>query len=581
MALPEDNRFLYSDDAGCNSRSIGASDMQTHSESTADAPAAASGKTASADFASARDKNEDTIAAIATAMTEAGIGIIRVSGPDSICIVDKIFRNARHEKAITKYRANTIHFGYIVGPIHKAADQSSNNLQDKPQEEAPDTPPQTKNTSSDTWDGDCRIIDEVMVSVMKAPHSYTTEDTVEINTHGGVYLLNRILELVLANGARLAEPGEFTKRAFLGGRIDLSQAEAVMDLISSQNEFSRRTAVDQLEGSVCREVRKFRESILYETAFIESALDDPENYSTDGYPQKLDAKLNGLVKEMNHLLEDSENARILKEGIRTVIVGRPNAGKSSLLNYLSHSDRAIVTDVAGTTRDTLEESVRLGGCVLHLIDTAGIHKTKDTVEKIGVDRAVKAAERADLLLFLIDTSDALSDEDRMIADLVAERTKAGAKAIVLLNKSDLTAETSEADARRLFEKSERAVEEKTIRTRENTTDKTTADNIPSITISLANHSGLDQLTKMIETMFRTGELMSSSEVYMTNIRQRDAMIRARDSLLLVRKSIADGMSEDFYTIDLMNAYSSLGEIIGEQVDDDLVDEIFSKFCMGK
>ena len=486
-------------------------------------------------------RSDSTIAAISTAPGAAGIGIVRISGPEAFKIAEKIFR-AKDNK-VTSFQSHTIHYGWI-------------------------------------YDGKDPV-DEVLLMIMKSPHTYTGEDTIEIDCHGGIYSTRRVLNTVLSAGASIAEPGEFTKRAFLNGRIDLSRAEAVMDLISAKNEYALQSSIKQLKGSVFSEVQVIRKELLHEIAYIESALDDPENYSTDGYPQKLDAKLNGLVKEMNHLLEDSENARILKEGIRTVIVGRPNAGKSSLLNYLSHSDRAIVTDVAGTTRDTLEESVRLGGCVLHLIDTAGIHKTKDTVEKIGVDRAVKAAERADLLLFLIDTSDALSDEDRMIADLVAERTKAGAKAIVLLNKSDLTAKTSEADARRLFEKSERAVEEKTIRTRENTTDKTTADNIPSITISLANHSGLDQLTKMIETMFRTGELMSSSEVYMTNIRQRDAMIRARDSLLLVRKSIADGMSEDFYTIDLMNAYSSLGEIIGEQVDDDLVDEIFSKFCMGK
>lgn len=479
------------------------------------------------------DTEEDTIAAVATAMTEAGIGIIRISGRNAIAIGDRLFRDAKMRRRLSTYQANTLHFGYVIDP--------------------------------DTAENDEPLkLDEVMVSVMKAPHSYTTEDTVEINSHGGVYLMNRILELVLKNGARLAEPGEFTKRAFLGGRIDLAKAEAVMDLISSQNEFSRKTSMEQLEGQLSGKIRELRSEILHEMAFIESALDDPENYDTEGYPDQLYEKLNGLIRNLNQLLGNAENIRLLKEGIRTVIIGKPNAGKSSLLNILSHSDRAIVTDVAGTTRDTLEESVRLGDAVLHLVDTAGIRETEDAVEKIGVNRAIRAAESADLLLFLIDTSRPLTKEDEEIAALAEQKVENGCRLIVLLNKMDLPAIITKKDVERLF--SQQLIEK---------------DSVSFLPVSMTQHSGIDVLSDEIKKLFHTGALLSSNEIYVTHERHREAIRNAIHSLELVQNSIKNGMTEEFYSVDLMNAYSELGKILGEQVDDDLVEEIFSKFCLGK
>lgn len=476
----------------------------------------------------------DTIAAIATAASEAGIGIIRVSGPEAIPIVSTVYCSAKGQHCLEQYKANSIHFGYIV--------ESGGNVENK--------------------------IDEVMVSVMKAPHSYTTEDTVEINTHGGAFLMNRILSLVLDAGCRLAQPGEFTKRAFLGGRIDLSEAEAVMDLISSQSEFARKTSLAQLEGSVSNEVKHFRSEVLYEIAFIESALDDPENYSLDGYPQALREKCTSLIRRMDVLLARSEQGRILKDGIRTVIVGKPNAGKSSLLNRMAGEERAIVTDVAGTTRDTLSESVRIGNVLLNITDTAGIHNTEDKIEQIGIQRAKAAAEQADLILFIMDMSREISEEDREIALFISRKMQEGIHGIVLLNKTDLPAKMTETDAASLF----------------SDTGDDTGNHalVPSfITCSMRTQEGMDRLEQCISDMFHSGELMQNNEVLLTNVRHREAMRDARNSLALVVQSIDNGMSEDFFSIDLMNAYESLGLILGESVEDDLVEEIFSKFCLGK
>ena len=353
---------------------------------------------------------EKTIVGIASA-AGGGIGIIRVSGSESMKIVDSIFHpgkfnNEENEALIDKsylqqQKSHTIHYGFII-------------------------------------DGNNEVVDEVMVSVMKAPATYTREDVVEINCHGGNYILQRVMQLLLEKGAFLAEPGEFTKRAFLNGRIDLSQAEAVMKMISSKNEFALQSAVKQLEGSVSKYIQQIREQILYEMGRIESALDDPEHYDLTGYSDELFDKTEQQIVSLQRLLDRFENGRMKSEGINTVIVGKPNAGKSSLMNILLDEDRAIVTDIAGTTRDALQESVRLGGLMLNLIDTAGIHNTEDTVEKIGVDRAKQYIEQADFILFVVDGSEEWSDEDEQILPLIAQK-----KGIILLNKADLKAKVSE------------------------------------------------------------------------------------------------------------------------------------------
>lgn len=472
----------------------------------------------------------DTIAAIVTAMSEAGIGIIRISGPDAASIGSILYRTPKKNKTdIALWNPGTIRFGYIV-----ETDE----------------------------DGQETLIDEVMLSWMKSPHSYTTEDTVEINTHGGMFLMNRILALVLGAGARMAEPGEFTKRAFLGGRIDLARAEAVMDLISSRNEFARKTSAAQLAGSVSTKVKELREKILYEIAFIESALDDPENYTLEGYTDRLMDTCRYLEKEMRTLLSHADEGRILREGIRTAIVGRPNVGKSSLLNYLAGEERAIVTEIEGTTRDTLSESVRVGGVLLHLTDTAGIRQTDDKVEQIGVHRAQQALDRAELILFVIDSSRKLSVEDEEIAERIIDNLKEDKKCILLMNKTDLSSEATQKQVEELF------------------TDRGSACP-PLLFCSLQTGEGMQELGAFISELFHTGEIAEKNEIFLVNLRHQDAVKEALESIVLVEDSIENGMSEDFFSIDLMNAYRVLGTILGEAVEDDLVEEIFSKFCLGK
>ena len=464
----------------------------------------------------------DTIAAAATAMSEAGIGIIRLSGDRAIEIGSEIYINGKKEHSLSSHASGTIRFGYIV-------------------------------------DGDT-LIDEVMVSVMRSPHSYTTEDTVEINTHGGIYIMHRVLDLVLKKGARMAEPGEFTRRAFLGGRIDLARAEAVMDLIGSRNEFARKNSLAQLRGAVSDIVRDLRARILYEIAFIESALDDPDSYDLEGYPERLDGVCLEVTTRLRELTDHADEGRLLQDGIPTVIVGKPNAGKSSLMNHMAGEDLAIVTDVAGTTRDTLRESVRLSGILLNLTDTAGIRDTRDKVEKIGIQRTMEAVEKAQLILFLIDASTPVTSEDREIAQVLTGRMKEGASCIVLLNKNDLEVLTKEEDVRALFPE----------------------DCLPAfLSCSLATGQGLEGLSRLVEELFHTGEIMQREEVYLTNLRHKEAAREALEAMELVRRSIEDGMSEDFFSIDLMTAYTALGRILGEAVEDDLVEEIFSRFCLGK
>ena len=466
-------------------------------------------------------QKNDTIAAIATALSDSGIGIIRISGSDAISVANSVFCSKSGKRKLQNVDSHTIHYGYIV-------------------------------------DGE-EMIDEVLVMLMRGPHSFTAEDTVEINCHGGVLVMQKILESVLRHGARIAEPGEFTKRAFLNGRIDLSKAEAVIDIIHSQNEFALTSSVNQLKGSLSAEIKRLREQIIYEIAFIESALDDPEHISLEGYPEGLNEKTDMLLKSIKKLLDTADNGRLIKEGISTVIVGKPNAGKSSLLNILVGEERAIVTDIAGTTRDVLQESIKLHGIGLNIIDTAGIHKTEDTVEKIGVEKAKHYAADADLILYVVDASVELDESDREIISLIGDKNT-----IVLLNKSDLAAVVEEKNLRELMEKMLPKHKQ-----------------IAMIPTSTKDNSGINVFENAIKEMFFQGELKSNNEIIITNMRHKEALQNAYDSLIMVKKSIEAGMPEDFYSIDLMSAYSSLGFIIGEEVDDDLVEEIFSKFCMGK
>ena len=458
----------------------------------------------------------DTIAAIATAMTNSGIGIIRISGEDAFTVIDRIYQSKNGKKKLSEEKSHTVHYGYIV-------DDTKEN----------------------------KIIDEVMVLIMRAPNTYTREDTVEIDCHGGVLVMQKILDTVVCHGARPAEPGEFTKRAFLNGRIDLTQAESVMDVISSKNEFALKSSISQLQGSLQKEIKELREKIIYEIAFIESALDDPEHINIDGYGQKLKTVAEECKERIEHLLDTANNGKILKEGIDTVIVGKPNAGKSSLMYVLLKKERAIVTDIAGTTRDVLEEQMNLNGITLNIIDTAGIRDTEDIVEKIGVDKAKDYLVNADLIIYVVDSSTPLDENDEKIMEMIMDRT-----ALVLLNKSDLdTVTTEEMIASHLDQK--------------------------IIKVSMKENQGVDELENAIKELFFHGKVELNDEVYITNARHKAALSNAKDSLNMVLDSIAMEMPEDFYSIDLMNTYEELGNILGESLGEDLVNEIFSKFCTGK
>lgn len=457
----------------------------------------------------------ETITAVATAMSQSGISIIRISGEEAVSVADHIFRTKSKKSILKEADSHTIHYGFI-------------------------------------YDGD-EIVDEVMVSLMRAPRSYTMEDTVEINCHGGVFITERILELVLKHGARLAEPGEFTKRAFLNGRIDLSKAEAVMDVIHSSNDFALKSSISQLRGSVSAVIRQLRETIIFEIALIESALDDPEHISLDGYEERLSVILQKLILKLKNLLDCADNGRIIKEGIKTVILGKPNVGKSSLLNLLAGEEKAIVTHIAGTTRDTLEESIKIKGIGLRIMDTAGIRSTNDLVEKIGVERAIQFALNADLILYIIDSSVPFDENDVSIFSFVKDKNT-----IILLNKTDLPAVVIEDIIREKL-----------------------GEDFPIIKISAVENTGIDELEEMIWKLFFRGKISFENEIYITNTRHKEAIREAYESLLMVERSISLHMPEDFYSIDLMNAYASLGRVIGEEVEEDLVNEIFSKFCMGK
>ena len=489
----------------------------------------------------------DTIAAISTALSDSGIGIIRVSGSEALSSVNRIFVNAKYERKLLGYKTHTIHYGYIVDydyickydDLHANIDFSEGKL------------------SEDVRN---HILDEVMVSVMKGPHSFTKEDVVEINCHGGVMMVKKILENVIKTGVRVAEPGEFTKRAFLNGRIDLSEAEAVMDIIHSKSEFALKNSVKQLKGSLSQKIKELRSKMIYEIAYIESALDDPEHYDLTEYPEELRKKVLFIQDDIAKLIDSFENGKVWSEGINTVIVGKPNAGKSSLLNAIVGTDRAIVTDIPGTTRDTIEENVMFQGINLHMIDTAGIRNTEDTVEKIGVQKSIDRIEDADLVLYVVDSSVPLSEEDMDIMNLVKNR-----KCIVLLNKNDL----------------EQIVSENVIREMFSNIDANAFENVHIISSSTMKENGMDAFSKLISDLFINGYVKMNDEVVITNIRHKEALMASKESLQKVLESIDMCMPEDFFSIDLMSAYSSLGYIIGEEVGDDLVQEIFTKFCMGK
>lgn len=460
----------------------------------------------------------DTIAAIATALTNSGIGIVRMSGEGSFDVIDKIFQSKHGGKILSQMPSHTIHYGYI-------------------------------------YDGK-KVIDEVMVAIMKAPHSYTMENTVEINCHGGTLVMKRILETVIKYGARPAEPGEFTKRAFLNGRIDLSQAESVIDVINARNDFALESSIHQLRGTVREKIQNLRAEIIHEIAFIESSLDDPEHISMDGYGEKLHPIVEKIISEIDEILSFSENGELLKEGIRTVIIGKPNAGKSSLMNVLVGRERAIVTDTPGTTRDVLEEQINLDGILLQVVDTAGIRETKDRIEQIGVEKAKEYLQQSDLIIYVVDSSVPLDKDDEEIFQLLQNR-----KVIILLNKSDLTQEVSEEMLR----------------------EKLSERKFPYqiISVSAKKETGIAELKTVIQEMFFSGEISCNGEIIITNVRQKAALNSALESMKLVERSIENQMPEDFYSIDLMSAYERLGNITGETVGEDLVNEIFSKFCMGK
>ena len=468
-----------------------------------------------------------TIASIASGMG-GGIGVIRISGDDALVVAGKIFRKRNQidlasecekdgiqydDKYFERKQSHTIHYGFIVD--------------------------------------NGKVIDEVMVLLMKKPNSYTREDVIEIDSHGGPFIVKKILETVLKNGAVLAEPGEFTKRAFLNGRIDLAQAEAVMKLISSENNYALNSALSQLEGNLSKYIETIRQDILHDMGYIEAALDDPEHYELGEFKFELKDKLQNDRKKLNELIEHFDDGRMKSEGINTVIVGKPNAGKSSLMNLLLDEERAIVTNVAGTTRDILEERVKLGDVILNLVDTAGIHETNDIVENIGVNKAIEYADKCDFIIYVVDSSERLDDADFQIIDILQQK-----KGVILMNKSDLNPVITVEDIQKKL-------------------------NWECIIFSNETKQGMKELENYVNNSFLDGNISFNDQVYLTGIRHKEAVISAIGSIDAVLQAIDADMPEDFYTIDMMDVYKELGLINGETASEDLVNKIFKEFCMGK
>ncbi len=461
------------------------------------------------------DYFENTVAAISTPMGTGGIAVVRMSGKTAVDILKNVFIPAGN-KNVSEIKSHTVTYGHIID--------------------------------------DGSIVDEVLVIVMLAPRTYTRENVVEINCHGGIRVAESVLAALIKNGACIAMPGEFTKRAFLNGRIDLSQAEAVIDLINAKTELSRKASVDRLKGRLSEKIKELREEIISMTARIEVNIDYPEHDDGDISFNFIFDKTKDIIRSIEHLYNTADIGKIIKEGINTVIVGKPNVGKSSLMNCLVDEDRAIVTDIPGTTRDVLEESINIGGIPLNIIDTAGIRDTKDIIEKMGVEKSMEYAETADFVFFVIDGSRELEKEDFRILELIKEW---GKKTVVILNKCDLE---RKADINKIYE----YIDEKYV-----------------ISISAKNNIGTDVLFERVRKLFFDGEIDINNEVIISNERNKESLFNAKKSLLNVIDTIEKKMPQDFLSMDLLDAYGFLGEIIGEKVGEDVIDKIFSEFCLGK
>jgi tRNA modification GTPase len=458
----------------------------------------------------------DTIAAISTPMGEGAIAIVRLSGDEAVSIVDKLFKG-KGTKKLADVPTHTIHYGHLIDPETE------------------------------------QIVEEVMVTVMRGPKTFTREDVVEINCHGGLVTVNRVLQLVLKNGAHLAEPGEFTKRAFLNGRIDLSQAEAVMDLIRAKTDRAMNVALGQMEGRLSKLIQKLRQEILETLAHVEVNIDYPEYDDVEEMThQMLIEKATYVKKEIERLLQTAQQGKILREGLSTVIIGRPNVGKSSLLNSLVHENKAIVTDIPGTTRDVIEEYVNVRGVPLRLLDTAGIRETEDVVEQIGVERSRKVLKEADLILLVLNNNEELTPEDEQLFEAVE-----GMDVIVIVNKMDLP---QKIDMERV---------------------KELANNHPLVTTSLLHEQGVDELEEAIASLFFEGSLEAGDMTYVSNSRHIALLNQALDAINDVIKGVEMGTPIDIVQIDLTRTWELLGEIIGDTVHESLIDQLFSQFCLGK